>query len=308
MPRRFSTRALALVFLGLAVAGHADDHVALVGRVSPDYFAARQAGGKLRRESYVFMAGRRFEGATVDRSFDRTTIRQIADYLAPKLTAQNYWPARTVAEADLVLVVHWGVTMPQVSFAEAAGQTTIHLENPDNAAQPGGLTSGSLSESTDAGPYQPGIAEGSSALDQADLAQQVDRVSEVADAMGSSFGATNSARLLGYAETLRKLRESPFPTAEEYTLRQDLRAERYFVIVRAYDLRGATAEHRRRPVWVMHMNISSPGNDFRSAVGLMSSAAADHFGRETDGVRTIRATPREGRVEIGELMVLGEAR
>ena len=67
--------------------------------------AGRLVAGQPKRETYVFMAGDRFDGTTRDRTFERTTFREIAEYLAPKLTQQNYWPTPEVKDADLLLVV-----------------------------------------------------------------------------------------------------------------------------------------------------------------------------------------------------------
>jgi hypothetical protein len=90
---------------GLPSAG-ADDHVAVISTASPEYTQRKFAGGEPRTETYVFLEGRFFEGATVDRSLEKMTFRRIAEYLAPELAKQNYLPARAIAQADLLLVVH----------------------------------------------------------------------------------------------------------------------------------------------------------------------------------------------------------
>ena len=61
----------------------------------------------------------------VDRSVARTPFRNIAEYLGVELSRQNYLPARTVKEAQLLIVVHWGTTIPAVTNQEASGFTNF---------------------------------------------------------------------------------------------------------------------------------------------------------------------------------------
>jgi hypothetical protein len=83
---------------------------------------------------------------------------------------------------------------------------------------------------------------------------------------------------------------------------------RYFIILRAYDLHAATPAARSRAVWTLHLNISSPGNNFDTAIDRMCVAAVNYVGRSTDEVETVRQPVREGKVEIGPLVILGEAK
>jgi hypothetical protein len=83
---------------------------------------------------------------------------------------------------------------------------------------------------------------------------------------------------------------------------------RYFIILRAYDLHAATPAARNRAVWTLHLNVGSPGNNFRMAVDRMSVAAVDFVGRSTDNIVTFQGPVREGKVEIGQVVILGEAK
>lgn len=68
---------------------------------------------RLREETYVVMPGRRYPGMTADRTMERTTIRHIAATLVPKLARLRYTPGTSAATADLLLVLHWGTTIPR---------------------------------------------------------------------------------------------------------------------------------------------------------------------------------------------------
>src|SRR6478735_5991063 len=99
--------------------------VAAVGKANPTYVERKFADGAPKRETCVFMMGGRFDGTTVDRTFERTSFREIVEVLAHKLTQQNYWPTKEVKDADLLLVVHWGVTSPRTSLNDMTARTTL---------------------------------------------------------------------------------------------------------------------------------------------------------------------------------------
>lgn len=259
--------------------------VAAVGKATQSYLESRMVDGQLKRQTYVFMQGERFEGATVDRTFERTTIREIAEYLAPKLAQQNYWPTPELKDADLVLVVHWGVTQPRASFNEMTARIDLGVP----------------------GTSQWGFTEQSPGLNPLGLEQRMYQLEDIAENDSQVIAGASIARLLGYTETLNKLRQSARFTDAQYTLESDMRSERYFIIVRAYDLHAAKSA-RHRPVWTVHLNTASPGNNFRTAMVAMGEAGARLFGRNTDGVATIRTATPKGRVQIHDLIIIGEAK
>lgn len=284
----------ALAALSFAGA-QADDRVRFVGNANPAYTARKFVDGKPRRETYVFAVGQRFNGATADRTFDHTTIREIAGVLAPSLTKQNYWPTKELADADLLLVVHWGVTIPQASIYETTARTTY---------ESGVQTSGMLDDS----PAALDLGALIGPLDYIASENRWQQFNQIADRNARDISDASTAGLLGYSATLARYSRSIDRSAEQYTLLSDLRGERYFVIVRAYDLKATTKMDRSRAVWTLHLNISSPGNNFTGALGLMSEAAAPHFGRATGNVGTARPKIREGRIDYGDMIILGEAK
>ena len=77
---------LWLLAIGTVVPVFAAKPVAAVGKANSNYLERRLVDGKPKRETYVFMEGNRLEGASRDRTFERTTFREIAEFLAPELT------------------------------------------------------------------------------------------------------------------------------------------------------------------------------------------------------------------------------
>jgi len=69
------------------------------------------------------MQGRYCDGHAVDRSVERMPFPRIAEHLATELGRQQYFPAPAVDQADLLIVVHWGTTLPVISIKEMTART-----------------------------------------------------------------------------------------------------------------------------------------------------------------------------------------
>lgn len=300
LPRSFAG-AIAMFGALTASCCLADPRVIVSATASPEYTQRKFSDGKVAPESYVVMQGRFFEGNIVDRSIDRMPFRHIAEVFAPELAKRQYWPAKDPKEANLLIVVHWGTTTPRMSTMEMKAQTSpmpnvsAARENKQmrmESAGPNDFVGGLLAEH---------MSEDSQLL-------QLEHLDQLGDQIANDYSSANSAELLGYSKTLHQYTQRALQPAEEYALRQDLGQMRYFIILRAYDLRAATPAERRRAVWTLHLNVSSPGNSFDMAIDRMSLAAMNYVGRSTDTVQTVLPRVREGKVEIGPVVILGEAK
>jgi hypothetical protein len=293
-PMKSLPLALRLAALSVTLAApaiHANDRVVVVANAEESYTDRKFGDGKAARESYVIMQGRYFGGTTADSSLRRMTIRDIVSYLVPQLAEQNFVPAKTTGEADLVLAVHWGVTNPRVGRLEMMGRSDVFTPTELSPADP--------SASTD---EQEKTSALNNLLGSDDRYQNLELLNDYAVAEHSD---RNLAQLLGYTDALRKHASTMVTSAEEQTLRSDLSKERYFIIVRAYELRTATAAKPRRPVWTLHLNVSSPGNNFRTAMTRMSHVAPDFVGRTSKDVQSVRARAPSGKVDLGDAIILG---
>jgi hypothetical protein len=300
-PPRFLRFIFFVCITGLAATqAGAANQVALTSVAKEGYAETRKDGDTLRPETFVFMQGRHFSGITRDRSIEKMPFRRIAEYLVPQLAKQNYVPAKELAKSDLLLVVHWGTTIPHVSNTTLLARET---------------TSEPLSESFDAMAHNNLVAsmgdEGAAAMvssynPEGDIirSQEFERISEQSQ---SDYRGASNAKLLGYTRTLAKMGKNFHVSTSEDTLRGDLNSEHYFLIVKAYDLREKTTQKKnRRPIWTLHVNIRSPGNNFEAALSKMSQASADYFGITTNDVETIKPRIRGGKVIIPPFKVIGE--
>jgi hypothetical protein len=132
-PQSFRHQLAALGLLALSLPLAADERVALTATASPDYTQRKFDGAKPRPETYVFLEGKRTEGITADRSIDGMPFRRIVEYLAPELAKQQYFPTTDIKNADLLLVVHWGTTIPRITDDQLRGITTIDVTGGEDA-------------------------------------------------------------------------------------------------------------------------------------------------------------------------------
>ncbi len=289
-------------FAALAVAwpavASADEHVAVSASADAAYTQRKFAGAKVRAESYVFMEGTFVPGQTVDRSIERMPFRRVAEFLAPELARQQFFPAPEASGADLLIVVHWGTTTPRTSAAEMRGQVTLSLDQTQERALQKEINA-QAAGSSDA------MAAWLNAGSEIDRQMGFEQMERFTDTLDGDYANANNAKLLGYTKSLQRYEQRVFGSAEETTLRSDLSTERYFVILKAYDLKAPLAPgEKRRAVWTAHLNLRSPGTNFGTALRRMGLVGADFFGRTTATVETQRPKVKEGRVILGPLVII----
>lgn len=278
----------------------ADEHVAVTSSAATAYTQRKFEGTRIRTETYVFMEGSFIPGQTVDRSIERMPFRRVAEFLAPELARQQYLPAPEAKSADLLIVVHWGTTSPRTPAAEMQGTTTINLDQ----AQERALTKEINAQAAGGSDVMAAWLSTGSEIDRQTGFEQTERFT---DNLDSDYTMANAAKLLGYSKSLQQMERNIFGSTEETTLRSDLSTERYFIILKAYDLKEPLAPgQKRRAVWTAHLNMRSPGKNFPTALRQMGSVGASYFGKSTDTVETRRPVVREGRVILGPLVIIEE--
>ena len=89
-------------------------------------------------------------------------------------------------------------------------------------------------------------------------------------------------------------------------MKSDLNSERYFIIVKAYDLKEPRMPGTSwRPVWTLHLNMRSPGQNFGKALSRMSNVAVTFAGRNVAEMTTVRPNENRGVVTLGPLKIIG---
>jgi len=307
LKNRRSSRWTVVAFAGLVASTphlSADSHVTVTANATPAYLQRKFAGPEPVAESYVFMKGQYHDGVTRDHSIERMDFRQIAEFLALQLARSKYFPTRDPKTADLLLVVHWGTTKPRFTSDVQTSYPTASV-SPDSARSSLQMTDMIMSGETDLLGATSSFADNTNGVN---LSQFDDSV-ELTEFVDRAQAEWSNAELLGYTKQLRQFSQKATPSTEDNMLRANLGEERYFVIVKAYDLHATVAPgHRRRAVWSVYMNIRSPGNNFPTALNLMGLAASGYFGHDTNGVQTVEPASRSSSVTLAPLIILGEAK
>lgn len=300
---------LTIACLGAAPA-IADDQIVVSASANSGYQHRKFDGPHVLPESYVIGEGSFFGGITADGSLDRMPFRQIAESLAPELARQQFWPAKDLATADLLIVVHWGVTTPHQSTRDAQDITTLSFD-PRDTPHTATMASDQLFKDPTpaddtAGKGDPSPADIASSLRETEISPSFETINGFNDEAARNFSEASNAQLLGYTKALRRLGSKVFGSAEEAVLRADLMSERYLIILCAYDLKTPLLPgQKRRPVWVTHVNVRAPGTNFNIALSRMGQVGASFFGRSTDAPTTQQARVREGRAIPGPMIILG---
>jgi hypothetical protein len=282
----------------------ADNRVAVRAKADPDYEAQKFGGATPKDQTYLFFQGRFFGGTTRDTVLEKMPFMQIATTLAAGLAKQHYFPTRDLLRADLLIIVHWGVTTVTVSDFKLQGRTTLVTQDGD--AQVRQMIKQLAEEQNQAGVSDPLVQSEARVVDDflTPGALAHDEMLQRFDALAEETSNASNARLLGFTDDLQKDRQSFFGTCEGTMLRSMLADERYFVVVLAYDYQALLREQKHKLLWSARLSMQSPGMNFRAGVGNMSNAGSVVFGHETDGVKVRLPPERETKVEIGPVRVL----
>jgi hypothetical protein len=89
-----------------------------------------------------------------------------------------------------------------------------------------------------------------------------------------------------------------------YEVMDALRADRYFVILRAYDFQAAWKRRKVTLLWETRFSLSERRHDFERDLPAMARFASLYFGQDSHGLVRIPPIP-EGRVDIGDITSLG---
>jgi len=308
MSLRFSA-VLVFVFLFCGPRAAADDRVMVKSKADSEY-EAQKFGGKIpKRETYLVCKGRYYESDFIDRSIERTSFVQIVNTMAQGLVKQNYYPATDLKTADLLIFVHWGTTAAIKSTYEMLGETSF--QSTGNYDQSGNtqavanlLTAPGNSPSENvmliAGMQSDMSARFDAQADFDSLLHETDRLSQ-------NVSMAGNARLLGVEEDLWEDQKRIWSDSAGVTLRDCLAESRYFIVVRAFDFQKLLKEKVWKEVWTIHLSMRSPGTNFREDLPRMSFVGSNYFGKQMKSLSIEMPTVKEGHVEIGTPIVLGEA-
>jgi len=264
--------------LGVLPATAAEDEILTVvfSMAHNGYVRTKLPDGTFKPETYAFGEGGYASGLMRDDSIDHFPFTKLAGILAPYLARQNYVPTQSPEGTDLLVMVHWGTTIPYGGYQTA-------LDDLQAASRP----------SAEGGP----MGDTTSAFMMLNLHNW----------LRDKANAHNAA-LLGYLPEINRIGSAqPFlglaPRTTYYSdLVSDLEEDRYYVILAAYDFRLAWKQKQLKLLWVTRVSIRAHGNRFDQQLETMVASASRYFGEDSRFL--IRRRVPEGKVKIGEPKVI----
>jgi len=276
-------------------------------RTFNNYQRPVRSNGSDQPLTYVVAKGGAEPGMNRDDSMDDVKFAGIVRVLGKYLAKQSYFPAKDGKKADLMLVVHWGKTIP--------GNDGLSRNMLDNSLQ----SFETLQQQMHKGIGRaPGIDvhadekararnQVTDALDEAAQEEIVQGMFEIRFAQDARIEADrHNANLLGYTAELT-FRDNPslyggVGTAY-YDLIEDVESERYYVAITAYDFQEALQHKNKKGLWHTVASIDARGNRFDERLMAMVERASRYFGR--DSGRLIRQFEYTPHIDFGELKQIG---
>lgn len=277
-----SVLLLGFLLLPASFAASLNERIAVSSTAASNYKREQVGKSGPRPESYIFTKGHFVPGNTRDKALESMSFETLTRTLAPDLAKQAYYPTKDVANADLIIVVHWGTSHV---YEDPQKDTNIERLNEAIASVNAQIQEGGIGDV--------------SALNHVSDANAMTQDS-VAGAMA------RNAVLMGYAQNMKAL-SSPhgFVSEEEKSMRVELSEERFFVVLMAYDYQALKKQKTQQLRWVTRLSVRSPGNNFTEALPVLSKAGSHVFGHNLDGMVHIKANMREAQISLGDLKTLG---
>lgn len=270
------------------------EFVAVASRSFNGYTRTRLPDKSFKQETYAFANGGRLNSPLAGDSIDQMPFRDIARTIAAPLAERGYVPTPSTGETDLLIFVFWGTTYStgnsspsrlRENVSDALSQIAI---SPEVVRDPSGIVSGATA-----------VANAQRDELESSLVQL-----SVAERFQSNMDADN-AGILGFQYDLERAYQIDF-TGAARALFDELRTNRYYVVLKAYDFRLAWKEKRRKVLWETRFSIRQEGNDFGEQLMAMTQQASRYFGQSTKGL--VRDRLPEVRVDLGEAKVMENER
>jgi len=307
--------SMAAVVAGLAfasppAASAARDSVvtAVFSRSFNHYERPVRQDGSPEAQTYVVAEGGYAPGADKDASIDDVKFAGIVRILGKYLAKQGYYPAKDAKKADLMLLVHWGKSIP---FNHGTNRDFLDLgvQHLSLYQQAGG----GIGRSPGFNSPTQGVPQGAGASTAtANLVEGLMLV-QFSEALRTSADQYN-ANLLGYTGELRKygggrdgFSDNPAlfagAGAAYYDLVSDIESDRYYIAITAYDFQDMLQHQHKKGLWRTVASIDARDNRFDERLARMVDDASRYFGR--DSGRLVRQFEYTPHVSFGELKVLG---
>ena len=282
----YASKRIFLFSLAIAlcypISLNAANQVVINAQAHQEFSIASENDDSSQPTTYAFMKGKFHGGNRADPAMDVFPFDEVLLDLSTHLQKQNFKGVPDPNGAELVIVVHYGVTSVQESPEELLGYDSLEdFGFSDGAASSGSSGGVNLDELT-------GIQ---------DMQFQINVENPIKERQEG--GAFYTARLLG----MEKAYVGTISPREELELKKLLIDRRYFMVLMAYDLplmrQGELVLH-----WTTRYSIRAIGQSFDRAIKDMNLVAGNYFGKNMGDLVKKRVTDKS-RVELGKIEVIG---
>jgi len=280
---RGSLRLLALALASVAPCALGSDFTAVASRTSTDYVRVQGMDRRYDPETYALGIGGDYSGPTGGPDDARVAFKDVVRAIAGPLYAQQYVPTRDPNNTKFLIMVYWGTTAGSGdpiagSFRAANPETSIH-----KGWSPGNPVETHFTNETDS---IFSFEQDDTNANNIYQGGQDDRRN--ATILGYDYGLSAGLPDTAGITPLHITRDD---------LLEEVRHNRYFVVLMAYDFQMLWKEKKHKLVWETRFSIRERENDFSAVLPSMAKYASQYFGKDTFGL--IRRPLPEGEVEVG---------
>lgn len=219
------------------------------------------ASPQYRGESFVIAEGKFDPGPGDPSAHDLASVSfdEISEVLSESLFTRGFTTPAHPNDSHLVLVVHRGRTAPQQNDPR---RSEVHT----TSIPPGSFQS----TTTPTGPYEIGSSVASTPTTSSDLAD--------------SDALVKTSRMLGFYPRYVELHQnrSSLPNRSRYNeLVEELKQERFYIVIAAYDAREMRSTGRQVILWETRLSFSAEDRSFAERYDDMIAAGAPYFANNT---------------------------
>tara|TARA_B100001093_G_scaffold315548_1_gene301035 strand:+ start:686 stop:1660 length:975 start_codon:yes stop_codon:yes gene_type:complete len=283
-------KAFPIAFSILATLFTNNSHAAKVARVFVDseasstYNEYKESENGETYETYVFIKGNFYGGDISDNSLRNVTFEELVGTIGNSMKQRNFYPSASADQGDLLVVVHYGLmSVPQ----DLGDLFQLDMDDP-YGEQPFDEDDEEVDEEQ--------IDEDPFINDT--YFNDLKRLSELSH--NNQAGMSNIKLGIG-----RALNRKNITAAEEFDLRAELEAERYFIILMAYDYKKLRSAKKQELLWTTRFSVPSLGTNFENAYPALARAASSYYGSSLDKYATTSTHFGTGSVDIRTLETVG---
>jgi hypothetical protein len=264
---------------------------AVASKVSSDYHRNKLPDGSFQPETYAFGEGGKWAGEISDITIDKLKFIDVARVISAPLAQKKYIPARDPNATSLLIMLYWGTTAVPEPYSDSMAYHEFNDAAANLAKYTVTLPSGR--QITGSGPLADAALSQWSAA--AHMLMMVNHQRDRTDYSNALMLGYDSPGLIG-TERGNYVRGTAWAVDRD-DLYDDIEANRYFIVLMAYDFPLLWKHKKHKLLWETRFSIREQNNQFDKALPAMAQYASKYFGVSSDGL--VRERLPQGNVEVG---------